>query len=479
MGIRSIYRSSSIKTKLVVSIILVSTVISYVMYEMTHSSLHTSLSRVENDYIYERLHMIRAIISEKPDYLAIIKQDIEWEGENIRFPNYYLRFIDESGRVLIETPGMGETIPVQWIPPPPTTMDGALHDVVRAHNGRYFLLKADSVTPTHGAVKKLTVQIALDVTSGVTIDEANHGKLLAVVMMRAIFFAGVIILIVQRMFRPLEEMVAFSEHVSISRISERTRPENWPKEVKRLAISFNTMLDRLEEALTRLSHCASNMAHEMRTPINNFMGEAEITLMQERSPDEYKKVLESGIEECTRLSQLIDSLLFLARAENPADSIDRTLFNPIEDIRDICSFYEPMTEEKGAHLTWHGQGLLYGDRLLFRRVITNLLTNALRYSPPGVKVDIAVREADDRYMEIVVTDTGYGMTAEDLNRVFDRFYRTEASRLKNPEGSGLGLSLVRAIMDLHGGSVTIASRPDEGTTVTLLFPPDHSTPQRS
>jgi two-component system heavy metal sensor histidine kinase CusS len=443
----------------------------YSAFLLIHSTLHSSLSKEENDFIYSRLHAIRAIIQEKPDYLHIIKQDIDWEGKYTAFPEYYLRIIDESGHMLIETPGMSKTIPVEWVPSPPTIIAHGNKDIIRqSQNGRYFLLKGDSVDTPSDTAKKVTIQLALDVTSEETIDEENHKIVITLLVIGVFIFAVIGGGIIRRVLAPLEEMIKVSEGITVKKISERIDFTNWPKEITRLAISFNCMLDRLEDAFTRLSQCASNMAHEIRTPINNFMGEAEVALSQERTPEEYRKVLESGVEECERLSRLINSLLFLARAENPTNSIQYSLFDPLEEIKDLLSFYMPQVKGKEAELTCHGNGLLNGDPLLFRRAISNLLTNALNYSKKGVKIDISVRPVEDGYFEIIVGDTGYGIEKEDLSRIFDRFYRVDDSHSKNPEGSGLGLSIVRAIMELHGGSVNIESTPGEGTTVTLHFP---------
>lgn len=140
-------------------------------------------------------------------------------------------------------------------------------------------------------------------------------------------------------------------------------------------------------------------------------------------------------------------------------------------IEDILSFYGPQIENKKAEISLYGNGLLNGDPLLFRQTISNLLMNALNYSPNGVKINISIRETGDRHLEVIVSDTGYGMEEKDLEQIFDRFYRIDRANSNHTQGSGLGLSIVRAIMGLHGGSISIASRPGEGTTVTLNFPP--------
>jgi two-component system, OmpR family, heavy metal sensor histidine kinase CusS len=472
MYFRKIYNNWSIKVRLSVFVILVSTVTSYVMYKITELTLHNSLFQQEMDFVNDRIHVIREIINNKPDYLELIKQDIEWESENVTFPYYYLRCIDESNRVLIETPGMEKTIPIQWAPPPSTAHVSGQKEIVRqAYNGRYFLLMSDFVIPSDRAAKKqLALQIALDVTSETLIENRNHKKLVAMAVVWAIIFSAIIVLIIRKILGPLDEMVKISERISVSKISERTNSEGWPKEVKRLALSFNNMLNRLENAFARLSQVTSNMAHEIRTPINNFMGEAEIALSRERTAEEYREVLVSGIEECDRLSRLINSLLFLARAENPSDSIHRMPFNPLEEINETVSFYEPQITGKGAEITCCGSGLLNGDVLLFRQIVSNLLTNSLIYSTNGVKINISIRETEDRHLEMTVSDTGYGIEQKDLERIFDRFYQGDSPRSNHLAGSGLGLSIVRAIMDLHGGSISIVSNPEAGTAVTLRFP---------
>jgi two-component system heavy metal sensor histidine kinase CusS len=241
-------------------------------------------------------------------------------------------------------------------------------------------------------------------------------------------------------------------------------------ELQALAVAFNDMLNRLEDSFTRLSHSASNLAHALRTPINNLMGEAEVALSQERSKDEYRKVLESSLEEHLRLSRLIEAIFFLARAENPATHLDRSLFNPMEEVDKIFSFYEAVAADKKAQLNSYGSGLIYGDRMLIRRAISNLVSNALYYSTPGVTIDVNIRQTDDNSLEIIVSDTGYGITERDLTRIFDRFFRVATSHVNNPQGSGLGLSIVKSIMDLHNGTINIQSVYGQGTTITLRFP---------
>lgn len=467
--------SLSIKTKLAFFFTLAAFAMFYCTALFIHQTLHTSLSKEENDFIYDRLHTLRAIIQENPNYLEIIRKSIEWEGEYSPYPEYYLRIMDSSGETLIETPGMEKTIPASWVSAPATRERDATKDVTkRADNGRYFLLKSDAMQSPHSKFNNLTLQIALDVTSEVTIDDANHDKIKVIVVVGVILFVTAGVLIIALVLSPLEQMVNVAEGVSLNNISERAQPEACSKEVRRVAVSFNKMLDRLEGSVTRLSQYASNMAHEIRTPISIVMGEVEVTLMKERTPAEYKIVLESVMEECGRLSRLVDNVLFLAHAENPTAAVQRIVFDPLREIEDIYTFFAPWAEEKDAQLNCYGTAVLYADPLLFRRVMSNLVANALFYSERGVKVDIEVGDSDEQYQDVTVRDTGFGIPEEMIPRLFDRFYRGDASHSNYAAGSGLGLSIVKAIMALHGGTIHVASKFGSWTSFTLRFPKQSS-----
>jgi two-component system heavy metal sensor histidine kinase CusS len=234
-----------------------------------------------------------------------------------------------------------------------------------------------------------------------------------------------------------------------------------------LAIAFDQMLDRLEDSFTRLSRFSADLAHELRTPIANIRGETEVALTRPRSPGEYQKVLESSLGECERLSAIIDSLLFLARAEAADRSIQPARFDGRAEIEKIAEFYRPVAEERAITLTCTGNAEIDADPVLFRRAVSNLIENALRYTPEagGISIGLAARDGD---VHVAVQDNGSGIAAEHLPRVFDRFYRADPAR--SPHGSGLGLALVKSIADLHGGTAEITSEVSRGTRVTLTLP---------
>ena len=181
-------------------------------------------------------------------------------------------------------------------------------------------------------------------------------------------------------------------------------------------------------------------------------------------------MLASGLEECGRLSRLIDSMLFLARAENAETELKRSPLDARREIEAVREFYEVVAEEQGVEVACTGEGQLNADPLLFRQALGNLLSNALHYTPRGGKVLISVAHPANGSLDIGVTDTGAGIDSEHLPHIFDRFYRADRSRTQNPQGFGLGLAIVKSILTLHGGTVAIKSAPGAGTTVVLKFP---------
>jgi two-component system heavy metal sensor histidine kinase CusS len=231
------------------------------------------------------------------------------------------------------------------------------------------------------------------------------------------------------------------------------------------------MLDRLEDSFARLSRFSSDIAHELRTPLQNLRGEAEVVLSRERKTGEYREILGSSLEEYQRLSNLIDRLLFLARAENPQTQIQREELDLKKELGLLQDFYGPSAGESGILLGVEAQEGLRADldRSLFQRAVGNLVENALKHTPAGGAVLLKSSNGGGN-IRVEVSDTGKGIPLEEISRVFDRFYRVDPSRSPSSGGAGLGLSIVKSIMDLHAGTVEIRSEPSRGTTVTLLFP---------
>jgi two-component system heavy metal sensor histidine kinase CusS len=273
--------------------------------------------------------------------------------------------------------------------------------------------------------------------------------------------------ITKRGLRPLAEMTESLRRIGPHHLHERLDPASWPRELQPVAVAFDEMLARLEDSFTRLSQFSADLAHELRTPIANMRGEAEVALTRTRSPEEYREVVESSVAECERLSAIIDNLLFLARAEAAEGHIARTRFDGHAAIEKVAAYFRTIAEEHRIEIHCTGEGEIDADPALFSRAVSNLVDNALRFTPDGGKISIAVN-VNANAGEVSVRDNGSGIPSEHLPRIFDRFYRVESSR--SSMGTGLGLALVKSIADLHGGSAAVQSEVGRGTTVTLVLP---------
>ena len=376
---------------------------------------------------------------------------------------YWVRVLDAAGIVVAETPGMAEFLPAQVFPPirtgEPTSQEKDFEG-----GGKLFSLIA---TTTEAGGKSYTLQIAQDRTTD-ELFEKRFGLLVgAVLLVGMVASAALAVSVSKRGLRPLAAMTRSLMRVSPDRLDERVPPHEWPRELQPVAIAFDDMLDRLENSFNRLSQFSADLAHELRTPIAHIRGEAEVALTRPRSPNEYQAVIESSVAECERLSGLIDNLLFLARAEAAERQVHRQTFDARAAAEKIASYYEALAEERQVAITCGGEATIAADLLLFNRALSNLVENALRHTPAGGAIAIALA-ADPETTEVAVRDTGAGIAREHLPHVFDRFYRADPSR--SVEGTGLGLALVKSIVELHGGTVAIASEVERGTTVTLKFP---------
>jgi two-component system heavy metal sensor histidine kinase CusS len=377
---------------------------------------------------------------------------------------YWIRVTDSADRIVAETPGMNALLPPQIFPKVPGAELAAPSPTDFRTGGRLFSLVA-TAEETGGQV--YTIQLAQDRSADDQFMKQFGGLLAAVLALGVLASALIAITVTKRGLRPLGKMTRALKRVGPKQLHERATAVGWPRELQPFAVAFDGMLDRLEDSFTRLSQFSADLAHELRTPIANIRGEAEVALTRQRSGEEYREVLESAVAECQRLTHIVDNLLFLARTEAAEGHVQRTSFSGRPAIEKIAAFYEPIAEDQKLTINCEGEGDICADEILFSRAVSNLVENALHHTPAGgtILISIAKRATAS---EVSVKDTGSGIAEEHLPRVFDRFYRADASR--SSDGLGLGLALVKSITDLHGGSATITSRVGAGTTVTLALP---------
>lgn len=271
---------------------------------------------------------------------------------------------------------------------------------------------------------------------------------------------------------PLRDIVAKIRSISASQLHTRLSPEAMPAELIDLAASCNDMLGRVEDAFQRLSNYAADIAHELRTPVTSLMTQTQVALSQARTPDEYREILYSNIEEYERMAQMIGDMLFLAKADNGLSKPSIAAVDLAGEVRALFDYYEAWAEERGVSLALEGDATISGDRLMLRRALSNLLSNAIRHTPPGQTVQVRLDPAKDDEISIVVENPGATIPAEHIPRLFDRFYRVDSSRQRGGDGAGLGLAIVKSIVAAHGGRIEVTSIEDKTRfRITLPKPP--------
>ncbi len=414
----------------------------------------------DNAVLADKVAAIRAAIKQ-PDGVNELAQELK-NPRTGEAAIYWIRIIGPDGKVVAETPGMDRTLPAFAFPTPQSTT--ALLPMNYSVGGKFF-----SVSPVTETVdgRNYTLQIAQDRSTDARFRKQFRALLALVLGLGAIASTLIAITVTRRGLRPLSQMRLALERVQPAHLNERIDPKRWPAELRPLVASFDDMLGRLEDSFTRLSQFSADLAHELRTPIGNMLGEAQVALTRERRPEQYRAVIESAAAECERLSGIIDNLLFLARAESAEQQVNRSVFNGRTALEKIAAFYEVAAEDAQITIKCEGEAEVFADPLLFNRAIGNLVENALRFTPKDGEIRISLRRSGNG-SEISIRDSGSGIAPEHLPRVFDRFYRGDASR--SSAGTGLGLALVKSIVNLHGGSVAIESTVGRGTTVILTFP---------
>lgn len=411
---------------------------------------------IEEDtaYLTDKVNAVRAL---GPDGLREELQRARPTDEG----GYWVRLLDASGATLAETRKMESLLPARIFREPTDTRVVPTNYSTR---GRAFSLV--SVAQTAGD-KRFTVQIAQDRSEDKRFAR-TFGALLAAVMLAGIIASALVaVTVAKRGLRPLSAMAASLKKIAPMHLDRRVPPTGWPHELQPLAGAFNELLDRLQESFTRLSQFSADLAHELRTPVANLRGEAEVALTRLRTADEYREVLESSVSETQRLSDIIDNLLFVARAEAAEGQLQAGAFDASAAAEKIAAYYQPIADERSIAIACSGEGEVFADPALFDRALGNLVDNALRFTPNGGQIDIAISSANS-WTEVSVTDNGDGIAAEHLPRIFDRFYRVDSSR--SSRGTGLGLALVRSIAELHGGAARVTSELGRGTSITITLP---------
>lgn len=429
---------------------------------ISYYALLISFSRETDGYLRDTASQLQDIVKQRS-----LKFEVEEELPSRSYMRTFARVLDEESHVMMQTGDMQKFLPQAAFPKPVSFTDNLEGvDYFSESRGRVFrVLTIQLNTP-----RKWVLQLACDRRRETGILKRYRVAVTIVLSVSFLLCALGGYLIARRGIRPVSAIADATGQIGHGTLHERVKVDGLPEELRQLACSFNAMLDRLEESFARISQFSEDIAHELRTPVNNLRGGMEVVLGKPRSPDDYRDAIGSALEECERLARLVDRLLFIARSENSEGKIERDSVELREELLKTQEFYEVNAEESGVSITVEAPASLRisANRDLLRSLIGNLVSNAIAHTPPGGKIQMTAAEAGQGAV-ITVRDTGKGIPAEHLPHIFDRFYRVDRSRTKTSGGVGLGLAIVHTIAKLHGAKLDIRSELGQGTAISVTF----------
>lgn len=341
---------------------------------------------------------------------------------------------------------------------------GTLQEWTQAGRG----YRSMAMTINTGSDKPYTVVVAQDIQHHERFI-SNFRSVLAIAIALAAFATACLGWIATRWgLSPLRQVTYMVGGMSAEHLSDRLPTSGLPPELKPLATAFNAMLARLDDSFRRLSDFSSNIAHELRTPISNLMTQTQVALSSARNKDEYKETLYSSLEEYERMAQMVSDMLYLAQTDNHLIKPGMEKVNLASEAQDLFDYFEAWAEERAVSLAKAGSAVVSGDRLMLRRALSNLISNAIRHTPPGQTVRVFLESHMDK-ATLSVENPGMKIPEQHLPRLFDRFYRVDPSRQRKGDGAGLGLAIVKSIVSAHGGSISVTSS-NEMTRFQITLP---------
>ncbi len=395
--------------------------------------------------------------------------DLASEFPELAVLDKFFQIFSPAGKITIQSPNIER----RDIPLSLTALKAALNGQATLESARFRRespIRLLSVPIRRGGTLVNIVQVG---TSLQPVEETLHRLLLILLVTMPVALAAALAggwFLAGRALRPVDAITLAAQRIAAGDLSQRLTVPPSSDEIGRLGATFNDMIARLEALFQQVRRFSADASHELRTPLTVMKGEAELALRRPRSAEDYRHVLESGLEEIDRMTRIVDELLFLARAdlgEVPLEALPVRLDALIEDIQRQAAV---LGQESGVQVVVGTiePATVLGDELRLRELVLNLVDNAAKYSYPGGKVEMALMR-EKGGCRLSVTDQGIGIPPEALARIFDRFYRTDAARAHAKQGTGLGLSICKWIAEAHHGRIEVQSTVGEGSRFTVIL----------
>nr|WP_241025718.1 heavy metal sensor histidine kinase [Burkholderia sp. Tr-20390] len=431
-----------------------------------YRSLSAELTRRDDIEISGKLNQFLQLAHASGSIAALRADPAVFHEVLLSHPGVYLGIYDAQNRALVEhSDEAGNTLASVIAAPHPASRAGVPFTCSPPGIGTSRCVYARETLPSGDAIQ---VALARTATDRQSLLESYRVDIWLAAAVGALLVGALGYAVASRGLRPVESLGRQTSRIEAHNLNARLDARGGPVELRELATSVNRMLDRLERAFVRLSQFSSDLAHDMRTPLANVISASQVTLSRARTTEEYEALIDSNIEECERLQRMIENMLFLARTDNARQHLKTTELDAGSELRRLASYFQALADEAGVRIDVHGEAPVVADATLFRRAVSNLTSNALEHAEAASTIELAV-SAQGRYAVVEVTNRGAAIPPEQVDKIFERFYRIDSSRHGAARNAGLGLAIVKSIMELHRGKVEVASR-DGRTTFALYFP---------
>lgn len=423
----------------------------------------------DRDELDGKLELIRHLIQRADNQAAMARLPKQLDDALVGHHGLFVAVTDAEGAVWFATPGAPFSDSVLNASICSAQQPGCLAGGLRQWHLGDHDYRGKVVPIVAGTAETQHVAVALDIGHHELFMSRFRLTLGVAMTLAALATAGLGWYATHRGLASLRRFSDLAAGISAERLTTRLPEEGNPPELRNLAQSFNAMLARLDDSFRRLSEFSSDIAHELRTPVSNLMTQTQVALSRARSIEEYRDVLQSGVEEYERLARMTDDMLFLAKADNRLIIPNLETVDLAREARDLIEFHGIVAEENGIQLRLKGKASVPGDRLMLRRCMSNLLANAIRHTSPGGCVTIRLDTQKDN--AVVALENPGEISPEKLPHLFERFYTGDPSRSSG--GTGLGLAMVRSIVAVHGGRIVAYCK--EGRTVFEMLLPTRVT----
>nr|WP_154361200.1 heavy metal sensor histidine kinase [Duganella aquatilis] len=460
--------SLTLRVALLLSAVAVTTFLAVGAY--LYHTLQRQMASRDDVELIAKVDQLRRVIAALPSDVAIEQNARLLTDTLFGHNDFMLRVNAADGKPLLQTSTTSRPLPqVDSVPAKRELTLDDIHDWQPASGIGRMVRAAALVDDGRSGAEPVQITLARERSDRLKLLRDYVVDLLVALCGGALLATALGYAVVRYSMRQFRSVIAKADEINTSRLNTRLSVQDAPVELRQMGAAFNAMLDRLEDGVQRLSGFAADLAHDMRTPVNTLMVETQVALSRPRTVEEYQALLASNSEEYERLARMIENTLFLARVDNAQLALQRESLDLQVELQRIHDYFEILADDVGVRLTVDAAPLRADiDPVLLQRAINNLVSNAIRYTPPGGSVRLSAREVAEG-VELAVCNTGPGIAPEHLPHIFDRYYRADQARSDQAHSAGLGLSIVRAIVDLHGGKISVDSQPGASTTFCLLF----------